>query len=169
MTRRRSVKLPYHNPRGTPLGQRICVWCGKGLTGRKIDWCSRRCVLTYQIARGDQGAARSWLRFGPEELDRQPRAYPIMRCALCDLDVSDEAIERRAAELVTEVGRKAHAHSRRQLAWEADHIVPLVEGGAAHPSNLRILCRPCHLSETRKLRGRMAERRRAVNAVGEQG
>lgn len=31
-------------------------------------------------------------------------------------------------------------------ASEVDHIVPLVDGGTDHPSNLRSLCRDCHAS-----------------------
>jgi 5-methylcytosine-specific restriction protein A len=40
--------------------------------------------------------------------------------------------------------------------WEADHTVPIVEGGALTIENLRTLCVPCHRSETRKLRARMS-------------
>ncbi len=45
--------------------------------------------------------------------------------------------------------------------WEADHAVPLVEGGSLELANLRCLCLACHRTETRKLRARMASRKRA--------
>lgn len=45
--------------------------------------------------------------------------------------------------------------------WEADHIVPRVEGGSELGlDNLRILCVPCHKAETRKLAQRRARARR---------
>jgi 5-methylcytosine-specific restriction endonuclease McrA len=45
--------------------------------------------------------------------------------------------------------------------WEADHIVPLQEGGALlDPSNVRTLCLPCHALVTRQLRRRMFVKRK---------
>jgi 5-methylcytosine-specific restriction endonuclease McrA len=47
-------------------------------------------------------------------------------------------------------------------AWEADHIVPVVEGGGqCGLDGYRTLCLKCHKVETAKLRKRIAERRRA--------
>ena len=44
--------------------------------------------------------------------------------------------------------------------WEADHIVPVVEGGGACDlSNIRTLCLLCHREATRQLRERLAARR----------
>ena len=48
--------------------------------------------------------------------------------------------------------------------WEADHIVPVVEGGGASRdidplANLRTLCRHCHRAETRALAARRARAR----------
>lgn len=44
--------------------------------------------------------------------------------------------------------------------WEADHIVPVVEGGGACGlDNYRTLCTPCHKSETAALAARLAEAR----------
>jgi 5-methylcytosine-specific restriction enzyme A len=49
--------------------------------------------------------------------------------------------------------------------WEADHIVPVVEGGGASRdvdplANLRTLCRHCHKAETRALAARRAAARK---------
>jgi 5-methylcytosine-specific restriction endonuclease McrA len=47
--------------------------------------------------------------------------------------------------------------------WDADHIVPVVEGGGGCGlDNLRTLCRPCHKEETRALARRRAEARRTA-------
>jgi 5-methylcytosine-specific restriction endonuclease McrA len=45
--------------------------------------------------------------------------------------------------------------------WEADHIVPVIEGGGlAPPEGYRILCIPCHRAETAALAARRAAARR---------
>lgn len=44
--------------------------------------------------------------------------------------------------------------------WDADHIVPVCEGGRTELSNIRTLCKPCHKAETRKLAARRAVRRK---------
>lgn len=46
--------------------------------------------------------------------------------------------------------------------WEADHVVPVVEGGGlCGLENLRTLCRPCHRAATGALRARIAASRAA--------
>lgn len=46
--------------------------------------------------------------------------------------------------------------------WEADHIVPVSEGGGGcGPEGYRTLCLPCHRKETAKLAARLAAKRRA--------
>lgn len=47
--------------------------------------------------------------------------------------------------------------------WEADHAVPLIEGGSYELDNLRTLCVPCHRAETKALAGRRAQARRLAN------
>jgi len=52
------------------------------------------------------------------------------------------------------------------VRWHADHIVPVVEGGAdLGLDNLRTLCEPCHKQVTAELRKRLAEQRKAAQAV----
>jgi hypothetical protein len=53
--------------------------------------------------------------------------------------------------------------------WEADHIVPVVEGGG-QPKTLdayRTLCWGCHRAETKALRARLAERKRTQQKENE--
>ena len=51
---------------------------------------------------------------------------------------------------------------RQSSWWEADHIVPVVEGGGqCDLSNFRTLCVRCHWKVTRELRARLAEKRKA--------
>lgn len=47
--------------------------------------------------------------------------------------------------------------------WEADHIIPVIEGGGGcGPEGYRTLCLPCHKKETAALAARLAEKRRAA-------
>jgi 5-methylcytosine-specific restriction enzyme A len=49
--------------------------------------------------------------------------------------------------------------------WEADHIVPVIEGGGeCDLSNLRTLCLPCHRKVTAELAKRRAAAKRAAKA-----
>lgn len=43
-------------------------------------------------------------------------------------------------------------HKHRKSWWEADHIVPVVEGGDSNLENIRTLCIPCHRGVTTELR-----------------
>lgn len=45
-------------------------------------------------------------------------------------------------------------HRKRKSWWEADHILPVVEGGDSNLDNIRTLCIPCHRTATAELRAR---------------
>lgn len=70
--------------------------------------------------------------------------------------------EQNQIELRDEYARRGFTDSSRRW-WEADHIVPVVEGGGGcGPEGYRTLCLPCHRIETAKLAARRAEKRRAA-------
>ena len=54
--------------------------------------------------------------------------------------------------------RFERAHGRCEMCgvvllpaeWECDHAVPLKQGGTNDVSNLRVLCKPCHRTKTRR-------------------
>ena len=72
---------------------------------------------------------------------------------------------RARTELVKRDGHRcAICHEGEKKVLEVDHAIPLVEGGTNAIQNLRLLCRECHRDETRKLRGRMAEKARAAKS-----
>jgi 5-methylcytosine-specific restriction endonuclease McrA len=79
-------------------------------------------------------------------------------CAGCGVDCLDA--ERRlkrlrgAARLKAALDWGLRAGSRRSL-WDADHIVPVVEGGGeCDLANIRTLCLKCHRAATAQLRER---------------
>jgi 5-methylcytosine-specific restriction endonuclease McrA len=54
----------------------------------------------------------------------------------------------------------------RGSLWQADHIVPVAEGGGeCGLDNLRTLCTPCHKAAIAALRKRLAEERRWANQL----
>lgn len=103
----------------------------------------------------------------PVYCDRCGRECAILRSRLqarIDLATSGHplgpAYSRRWRALLRRlgIGWKRTSTWVRSL-WEVHHIVPLIEGGTHDPSNLEILCLPCHKRETRELTGRMSARR----------
>ncbi|MCA1612054.1 MAG: HNH endonuclease [Thermoanaerobaculia bacterium] len=101
-------------------------------------------------------------------------------CARCGLDTEDlkgrlAAMRRRnpVPDALEEARRLSSGFERavllrarrpwiaiRRALWEADHVVPVVEGGGGCGlDNLRTLCIPCHHAETRGLARRRAAAR----------
>lgn len=135
-----------------------CTWCGKKVTGRRRTWCSDDCVQTYL------GCNQQALRQRAYERDRGV-------CAECGLDVDRlmRAVVRDLAHLGFRwvlvysrsrvwkwLGLKCPPQSRPE-PWDADHIVPICEGGDPHDlENVRTLCWWCHLGVTGELHRRRA-------------
>ena len=69
---------------------------------------------------------------------------------------------RRIREMI---GEGAAARGRKTW-WEADHIVPVVEGGDSSLGNIRTLCIRCHRGVTAELRSRRAKRTAVATSSG---
>jgi len=132
-------------------GRPLCRWCNLEVPPRRSTFCSDWCVHEWKI-RSDPGYLRD------QVLERDKGI-----CAICRVDT-------RAAYF--ELKRARGAHRERLLArwglkrinrkslWDADHIVPVVEGGGeCDVGNLRTLCLVCHRRETSELRQRLAAKR----------
>lgn len=100
--------------------------------------------MDYKLARGDQGAARKLV-------------WKLHRgvCQICKTDVN-----KRRREILAEHGYMKSRELQDECRWEADHIVPIVEGGKLDRTNLRTVCRRCHKDVTRALRKRLAAKRK---------
>ena len=112
----------------------LCRRCGAEVQGRRRTFCSQLCVDLWLF------------QSSPAEVRRQVFLRDHGVCSLCGLDTETLAPGRNLG------GRRSH--------WDADHTVPLVEGGANDMSNIRTLCRRCHRAETAALRRRLAAARR---------
>lgn len=132
-----------------PLGRPLCRWCQlEILAARRRTFCSDFCVHQWRL-RSDPGYLRD-LVFA--------RDHGI--CALCATDTikAYNALKRSrgsAREQALELWGLRSVRSRRSL-WDADHILPVAEGGGqCDLHNLRTLCLPCHREVTADLRRRL--------------
>jgi 5-methylcytosine-specific restriction protein A len=99
------------------------------------------------------------LRTQPGYVREQVFARDRGMCASCGVDTMAEARRlryargARRAELLRFWGLKA---GTRKSLWDADHIVPVAEGGGeCDLENIRTLCLRCHRVATMRLRERM--------------
>ena len=132
----------------------MCRWCKGAVSGRRRTFCSDACVHEWRLR-----SSTSYLRECVFDRD-----HGI--CALCGVDTHKQ--RRRVMRLsfgprMKELRALIDAgviHRRRKSWWEADHILPVVEGGDSNLDNLRTLCIPCHRGVTRELRERRRDRSR---------
>jgi 5-methylcytosine-specific restriction endonuclease McrA len=161
--------------------KRHCRWCNKPVPGARRNWCSQECVDAYML-RSNAGTVRAAVRKRDKGICDQ--------CGLDTYQIRHEVREYR--ELLQQHGLIAGLeqpkweerrtywsngwgtawraamgpwHDYTKSLWEADHIIPVIEGGGCCPiSNYRTLCVRCHKLETKALAGRRAVRRKANNA-----
>lgn len=143
---------PASLPRG-PNGLPLCRWCELEIAAkRRRTFCSDFCVHQWRL-RTDAGYLR-------EQVFLRDRGI----CQFCHADTQSIYLalkrargKQRAAGLSI-YGMKSIA-SRRSL-WEADHILPVAEGGGqCDLDNLRTLCLPCHREVSAQLRVRLKQPR----------
>jgi 5-methylcytosine-specific restriction protein A len=128
-------------------GRALCRWCGLEVPARRFTFCSDWCVHEWRL-RTDPGYLR-------EQVLSRDRGI----CAICRTDTRAAYGELRRARgthrlrLLNKWGLK---RLTRKTLWDADHILPVVEGGGeCDLQNLRTLCLPCHRQQTLELRRRL--------------
>jgi 5-methylcytosine-specific restriction endonuclease McrA len=100
------------------------------------------------------------MRTDPGYLRDQVFARDRGRCAACSIDtVAAYNVLKRSRGAARAAGLSLYGMktitSRRSL-WDADHILPVAEGGGqCDLDNLRTLCLLCHREATRELRARL--------------
>jgi 5-methylcytosine-specific restriction enzyme A len=129
-------------------GRALCRWCSLEVPAGRRTFCSDFCVGEWRL-RTDP----NYLREKTFERDRGI-------CALCGVDAVaawNHLKRSRGAARVRLLRDWGLASFSRRSLWDADHIVPVVEGGGACDlSNIRTLCLRCHRKVTGELRARRA-------------
>jgi len=99
------------------------------------------------------------LRTDPGYLREQVFARDRGVCAQCGVDT--EAMRREKRKLDYRARRQFEKDwGGRRYLWDADHIVPVVEGGGeCDLANMRTLCLKCHKLSTAELRRRRRQAR----------
>ena len=126
-------------------GRCLCRWCGLEVPRGRFTFCSEWCVEEWKL-RTDPGHLR-------DRVFQRDRGI----CAVCGLDcIAQYSHLKRLrgvarAKALTDWGPR----SRKSL-WDADHIVPVAEGGGeCDLSNMRTLCLKCHRAATAQLINRL--------------
>ena len=171
----RYIGLPKQPEGRGPAGRRFC----RGVHGGELvevpkgcrAWCSGECE-TDALIRGGYG---NIIRHAVSERDQGVCALclsdPVLAArVMCRLKLS--CVRPRWGEAPHHSGRQAPNPPLELLRrlwglsgsavhlWEADHILPVIEGGGGCGlDGYRTLCRPCHNAETRKLRRRLSRAR----------
>lgn len=147
MTRRRHVHVATRYPTIRENGARLCSYCRAPLTGRLMRWCSERCLY------------EAWRRTSPQIAATMLVKERGLRCEQCGLEFGEladaidllrqqhgEAVQSFVRDLLATMARRGWRTYDRWYdhLWECHHIVRHAEGGDLEPSNLRVLCVPCH-------------------------
>ena len=128
-------------------GRPLCRWCRTEVPKGRRTFCSNKCVHEWK------------LRTNPGYLRDKVFARDQGVCAKCGADTialrrdmrkMDYAARRQFLKLW-----KLREGSRKSL-WDADHILPVAEGGGqCDLTNMQTLCLLCHREATASLRIRL--------------
>ena len=135
-------------PKGSN-GRNLCRWCELEVPKGRHTFCSDFCVEQWRL-RTDPG----FLRDKTFERDKGI-------CAVCHTDTvaaySDLRRSRGTGRLHKLQLWGLKSINQRKTLWDADHIIPVIEGGGACDlSNIRTLCLICHRKATAELRARLS-------------
>ena len=123
--------------------KRPCRWCGAEVPRRRLTFCGDACVHEWK------------LRTDPGYLRERVFARDHGVCAQCGLDTEFLRKDKRKLDYHARRRFEQEWGSRRSL-WDADHILPVVEGGGeCGLANMRTLCLKCHRAVTADLRRRL--------------
>ncbi len=132
-------------PRGAQ-GRVLCRWCASEVPKGRRSFCSAVCVHAWRLR-----TSHAYMR---QQVFLRDRGI----CARCTVDtVEAYRLIRRSRggsrqRLLSLWGLSA---LKRKSLWDADHIVPVIEGGGeCDLANLRTLCVHCHRIATKALRSR---------------
>lgn len=151
MSTERTIRGGRADPSALPKGANgrcLCRWCQLEVPPGRLTFCSEWCVEEWRL-RSDPGHLR-------ERVFERDRGV----CAVCQTDCT--ALLHHLKRLRGPARKRALADWNlrgRKTLWDADHIVPVIEGGGeCDLSNMRTLCLKCHRAHTAELRNRLRAR-----------
>lgn len=130
-------------------GRGLCRWCNLEVPPGRRTFCSHWCVEEWKL-RSDPGHLRQRV------FDRDRGI-----CAVCGVDcvAAFHHLKRQRGTARLRLRTEWRIGNRKSL-WDADHILPVAEGGGeCDLSNLRTLCLKCHRVYTAELRLRLQQKR----------
>ena len=131
-----------------PGGRPLCRWCNLEIPLRRFTFCSDFCVHQWK------------LRTDPGYLRDQVFARDRGICKSCGVDTQVAFADLKKARGIAKLRlleRWGLKKVSRKSLWDADHILPVIEGGGeCDLDNLRTLCLICHRVVTAELRKRLA-------------
>lgn len=132
-------------------GRPLCRWCSLELpAGRRRTFCSEFCVHEWKL-RSSPGYLR-------ECVFRRDRGV-CSRCGLDCISALNHLKRQRGPGRIVAWAKWGLSPRQRASLWDADHILPVAEGGGeCDLSNIRTLCLPCHRLTTAELRERLRTR-----------
>lgn len=146
-------------PRG-PNGRGLCRWCALEVPRGRFTFCSQYCVHEWK------------LRTQPGYLRAQVFLRDRGVCSGCGIDTVAalrQLRRSRGANRAALMAQWSPGRRRRASLWDADHILPVVEGGGeCDLGNIRTLCLRCHRAVTAALRERIRVQRRGSVEVAAQ-
>lgn len=156
-----------------PNGRPLCTLCHKEVPVGRRSWCSQECVDKYLIDR-DWGFLRRKVfkrdkgvcaicGADTERLQSDFRRFRnwLKRHDLRKWNFAQVASGPYYALLLKWCSKRGIPSGRMDSDWwDADHVVPVHEGGKNLLENIRTLCIPCHKAETDMLKRRIADARK---------
>jgi hypothetical protein len=128
-------------------GRPLCRWCRNEVPKGRRTFCGDVCVHEWKL-RTDPG----YLRDRVFERDKG-------LCAQCGVDTKTLRSDMRKLDYAARrefLKKWGLREGSRKTLWDADHIVPVAEGGGqCDLSNMRTLCLICHREATAALRVRL--------------
>jgi len=130
-----------------PGGRPLCRWCRSEVPKGRRTFCADACVHEWKL-RTDSGYLR-------DQVFARDRGV----CAKCGVDTISLRRDMRKLDFAARrqfLKRWKLREGSRKSLWDADHIVPVAEGGGqCDLSNMRTLCLLCHREVTAALRERL--------------
>lgn len=163
-----SRRWPKPEPPFSDVPRGRCRWCGETILKDDGTPNGRR---RWHPNCHDEYAFQVFPQIAVQKVYKRDRGV----CAECGLDT--DALWRKLVEatagmswhaavearwrMLDELGYKGHRANTLPVLWNADHVVPLWEGGEHSMVNLQTLCVPHHAEKTAEEARRRAAARRS--------